>query len=232
MPAPPSSDPSVEESVYLQLRDDLIHLRLTPGERLVLDDLTERYMVSVTPIRHALRRLESDRLVVSERNRGARVAPLTIEDVEEIQAIRLGVTLLLSRWGAESATDEALAEMEQYMRQMAEAVERDQHDAYLSLYQEFRFAFYECAGRPHLMRMLAANQYRMDRYTLAVDLAYRAGSFVDYDWREARNPMRMLEACRNRDGDLAQQLSQEAALHVLGELRRLLGARERTVIRL
>jgi DNA-binding GntR family transcriptional regulator len=223
---------SAEQTAYVQMRDDIVHLRLTPGERLILDVLADRYAVSATPIRQALRRLESDGLVVSSRNRGARVAPLSIEDVEEIQAIRLGVTLLLARWGAERCTDEVIATMDSRLEEMGAAVSRDDHDAYLAAYAALRFAFHACAQRPHLERVLAESQFRMDRYTRAVDLAHRAGSFVSYSWNDARYPMRMLDACRARDGHAAQQVSLEAAQHVLDELRRLIGPRERLAIAL
>ena len=62
-------------------------------------------------MRHALRRLESEGLVVSLPRRGSRVAPLSVEELEEIQALRLGVETYLARLGAEAITDAALAEM-------------------------------------------------------------------------------------------------------------------------
>ena len=80
-------------------------LALAPGDRLFLEGLAARYGVSMTPIRQALRRLEAEGLVVSVPRRGARVAPLTVAELEEIQLVRLGLEPFLARHGAEACTD-------------------------------------------------------------------------------------------------------------------------------
>src|SRR2546425_12668775 len=102
MPTPASTPlqiSSVEDGVYQALREEIGRLQLAPGERLRLEELADRFQVSLTPVRHALRRLESEGLVVSERRRGSRVAPLSVEEIEEIQAIRLGLESFLARYG-------------------------------------------------------------------------------------------------------------------------------------
>ena len=59
-----------------------------PGSRLVEEELARVYNVSRTPIREVLFALERDGLVERTRNRGARVASFTADDVEEIYEIR------------------------------------------------------------------------------------------------------------------------------------------------
>ena len=102
---------SVEDGVYRALRQEIGQLELLPGERLLLEELAELFDVSLTPVRHALRRLESEGLVISVLRRGTHVAPLSVEELEEIQALRLGLETFLARRGAERCTDAALAEM-------------------------------------------------------------------------------------------------------------------------
>src|SRR5436309_5755563 len=112
---------SVEDGVYRALRAEIGRLELAPGRRLPLEELAARFQVSLTPVRHALRRLESEGLVVSVRRRGSRVAPLSVEELEEIQAIRLGLETFLARHGAEQITDGALAEMTRAREEMERA---------------------------------------------------------------------------------------------------------------
>jgi DNA-binding GntR family transcriptional regulator len=53
---------SVEDGVYRILRQEIGRLELAPGERLPLEEVAGRLDVSLTPVRHALRRLESEGL--------------------------------------------------------------------------------------------------------------------------------------------------------------------------
>lgn len=61
---------------YELLRDQIIDGRLAPDERLQIDRLSKDLGVSHTPIREALNRLASDRLVNLEPYKGFRVAAL------------------------------------------------------------------------------------------------------------------------------------------------------------
>ena len=96
---------SVEDGVYRALRQEIGRLDLLPGQRLPLEEIAGRFQVSLTPVRHALRRLESEGLVVSLPRRGSRVAPLSVEELEEIQALRLGLETFLGRSPSFSNTD-------------------------------------------------------------------------------------------------------------------------------
>ena len=64
------------DRAYELLRDRIIDGRLAPDERLQIDRLSKDLGVSHTPVREALNRLASDRLVCLEPYRGFRVAPL------------------------------------------------------------------------------------------------------------------------------------------------------------
>jgi DNA-binding GntR family transcriptional regulator len=212
---------SVEESVYRALRQQIGSLRLGPNERLRLEELSGRFDVSLTPIRHALRRLESEGLVVSIPRRGSRVAPLTVEELEEIQSLRLGLESFLSRHGAEKCTDEALAAMVARRAEMEDAYRRGDLDAYLATFWSFRDACYRCAERPRLERALADQRLRAERYILFLCRDVEAAA------RLRQAPDRLLEACRRRDGDAAERSTRDALLWVLEQLKTLLEAAER-----
>ena len=61
------------------LREAIVGGELAPGTRLVLEELSQRYSVSMTPIREALSILESEGLIVQHPHRGATVAALDRE---------------------------------------------------------------------------------------------------------------------------------------------------------
>jgi DNA-binding GntR family transcriptional regulator len=74
--------------IYGQLKRDILTFQFRPGERLVELDLCDRYAVSRTPIREALRRLEDDGLVVPREKGGRVVKGFDVSDYEDVYAIR------------------------------------------------------------------------------------------------------------------------------------------------
>jgi DNA-binding GntR family transcriptional regulator len=212
--------PSVEEGVYRALRREIGQLERAPGERLPLEELAARFRVSPTPVRQALRRLESERLVVSLPHRGSRVAPLTVDELEEIQAVRLGLETFLAREGVARSTTAALVEMANARAEIELAFERGDVHAYIRAFWSLRDACYRCAERPRLMAALEEQRIRVERYILHLCRDPEAFAAL------RRGPDTLLEACRLRDGDAAERATREALLWVLGELRRMLDDEE------
>ena len=216
-PAPtPLEIPSVEDGVYRILREEIGRLELAPGQRLGLEELANRFAVSLTPVRQALRRLESEGLVESIPRRGARVAALSVEELEEIQALRLGLETFLAREGAQRCTKEALAAMRAARREMERAFRAGDLRAYLSSFWALRDACYACAHRPRLERALADQRIRVERYIL--QLCRDPKAFADLRC----GPDTLLEACRARDGVAAETATQDALNWVLRKLQRML----------
>ena len=202
--------------MYRALRQEIGRLELAPGQRLRLEELAGRFHVSLTPVRHALRRLESEGLVVSIRRRGSRVAPLSVEELEEIQALRLGLETFLARRGAERCTDGALAEMMGAREEMERAFRDGDLDTYIRSFWSLRDACYGCAGRPRLERALEDQRIRVERYVFY--LCRDPEAFADL----RRGPDTLLEACRARDGEAAEAATRDALQWVLAELQRML----------
>jgi DNA-binding GntR family transcriptional regulator len=211
---------SVEDGVYRILRQEIGRLELAPGDRLRLEELAGRFQVSLTPVRHALRRLESEGLVVSRPRRGSRVAPLSLEELEEIQALRLGLETFLARAGAEQCTDAALAEMETARDEMERAFRAGDLDAYLASFWNLRDACYACADRPRLLRALEDQRIRVERYILFLCRDPKAFAAL------RRGPDTLLEACRAHDGEAAEAATRDALVWVLAALQAMLGETE------
>ncbi|WP_114946052.1 GntR family transcriptional regulator [Microvirga calopogonii] len=79
---------TVGESAYRKIRSDIIFGRLPPCKKLKLEGLKSDYGVSVSTLREILNRLQSERLVVAEGQKGFEVAPVSIPNLMEIAALR------------------------------------------------------------------------------------------------------------------------------------------------
>ncbi|PRB13279.1 GntR family transcriptional regulator [Microbacterium sp. MYb62] len=102
------SDHNIAEQVTNELRSAIHSGELAPGDRLVERKLAERLGVSHIPVREALTRLAEERLITREPRRGARVAQLSAQDLEEISSLRIVLEQFMAirvqeRWDEESA---------------------------------------------------------------------------------------------------------------------------------
>jgi DNA-binding GntR family transcriptional regulator len=84
----PHGSKTLNEQVYNSLREDILSGRLVASARLPFAELHRRYEVGTGTLREALARLVSDNLVVGEGQKGFRVAPISLEDLEDITRLR------------------------------------------------------------------------------------------------------------------------------------------------
>lgn len=75
---------SLRDQVRKSLRDQIVQGELAPGKPLPEADLSAALGVSRTPLREALLQLEREGMVRAAPPRGFSVAPLTVEEVEEL----------------------------------------------------------------------------------------------------------------------------------------------------
>lgn len=87
-------------SVLKAIRAEIIAGTLARGSRLKEDALAERFGVSRVPVREALRQLETEGFVESEKFKGVRVADSSTEVVIELMQIRRGLEVLAAELAA------------------------------------------------------------------------------------------------------------------------------------
>jgi DNA-binding GntR family transcriptional regulator len=134
------------------LRELITDRQLSPGTPLRQRDLAEQFDVSYTPVREALRRLESEGLVVSDVHRGATVAPTESEELEDNYRILAALEALAGSLAAAKMTDDDLAEIEALYREVAACRPDDERLAELN--RQFHFRVYECARSPMLVLLM------------------------------------------------------------------------------
>ena len=91
-------------------------------QRLVEADLCEDFDASRFAVRAALQSLEADGLVERQRNRGARIREISLEEAVEITEVRMVVEGLVARRAAERVTDAQAATLREIGTAMRVAV--------------------------------------------------------------------------------------------------------------
>ncbi|HYD08935.1 MAG TPA: GntR family transcriptional regulator [Acidimicrobiales bacterium] len=93
---------------YAKVRAAIVENRYPPGHRLVEQRIAEELGLSRTPVREALRMLQAEGLVVSERNRGAMVRPLSETEVVDLYGLRIRLESYAVEIATERASEEQL----------------------------------------------------------------------------------------------------------------------------
>src|SRR4029077_5668553 len=135
------------------VRDLITDGFLSPGTPLRQRDLAEQFDVSYTPVREALRRLESEGLVVTDVHRGATVARTESEELEENYPILAALEAPAGRLSVAKITDNDIADIEALYREVAACLPDDGRLAELN--RQVHFRVYECGGLPVVLFPLA-----------------------------------------------------------------------------
>src|SRR5271170_5248253 len=157
---------SKTDMVAALIRELIITGELTAGQQLRQRDLAQRFGVSQTPVREAMRRLESEGLVVCDTHRGFTVAAPELGPVEENFQIRAALESLGASLAARKIDAPGLARLRDLNDQMRALPDHD--PSYAELNREFHFTVYEYARSPlllSLMRLLWASLHGGPRVT-------------------------------------------------------------------
>jgi len=191
---------------YEQLRRWILTGRLKPGEKLDQTWLATHMRVSRTPLRQALLRLASEKLIAAEPHRSAVVASLSLLELEDLYQSRRALESMLAEVGATKLTESTVNEMRDLLAQQERAVDSADPDRFTELDREFHFALYRAAGFTRAYDIIEGLRDASERYVrfYAVYKNGAAESLVDHK--------RIFELCLSGD---AKAVRQEVEHHVL-----------------
>lgn len=189
------------------LRDYIVEGNLADGARIPERLLCDRFGISRTPLREALKVLASEGLIELLPNRGARVRELGAEDLRELFDVMGGLEALAGRLACEQISDDDVAEIERVHHEMYRFyLRRDMH-GYFQCNQDIHRMIVAAAGNATLSATYENLAGRIRRVRYSANLA------KDRDrWGEAmREHEAILDALRRRAGS---ELSDILFLHL------------------
>jgi len=99
------SNETLASSVYSALKQDILTGKLTPGHKLRLQDLKEDYNVGNSPLREALNRLSANGMVMREENKGFKVSPASVKELQELVRTRCWLEEIALRESIKNGND-------------------------------------------------------------------------------------------------------------------------------
>lgn len=190
------------QRVTERIRELILSGELAPGSRIRQEELAARFGTSRIPVREALRRLESEGLVILVPNASAWVAKLDLRECIEVYKIRERVEPLALSEAVPRMSDEEIAALEELVAQMERAQGTEE---FLRLDRQFHLASYRAAGMQQLFGMVERFWNTTQHYRRAfTNLLGKEGSWIIHSEHRL-----MVDALRRRDA--------EGAAHVLFE---------------
>lgn len=142
--------PSLGEYAYERLRARIREGALPPGARVVEKDVAERFEISRTPVREALRRLEADGFLAFEPHRGMVVVQLDHQSVMELYAMREALEGTAAGLAARHASDAEIAALKEMLAHEADLL--NDADRLAAHNAQFHQALFRAAHNRYLLK--------------------------------------------------------------------------------
>lgn len=183
------------------LRAAILSGELEPGERLLQEELAQRFNVSPTPIREAIQQLVTEGILDHSPHKGVQVAEVKLEDAREIYLIRSVLEALATRMAVPHLNSSDIQRLHALQDQTETQIEHGQLTALRKLNYEFHMYIYQSAGLAQLQQIIRNLWTKFPWDTLHV-LPDRAAV-------SAQEHRRIIQAIEQGNADLAGQFMQE-----------------------
>lgn len=208
----PQEEISRGSQIYHDLRDALRLGGLKAGEKIREIDICEKYGVSRTPAREALKQLYADGFLVSAAGGRLAVARMDIAQAEELYEMREVVEGLAARLAARNATTLDLDALSRLMNARPEG-ETDEL-AFLRINDQFHQKIYEMSRNRYVMRTadILLNSIGMIRISSTVGYEFKDTSLTEHQ--------EIFEAIERGDTQAAEEVARRHVRN--GRRRRIL----------
>ncbi|MDL2298723.1 GntR family transcriptional regulator [Synergistaceae bacterium OttesenSCG-928-D05] len=214
---------SIGEIVYEQIKTSIMRGGFSDGSRLVEQELAQQLQVSRTPVREALRRLESEGLIESSARQGLVVREYSEAEIREIYMIREALESLAAEFAARNATEEEIQNLDALVLRMKEidnGMPVDPDEA-MTVHRNFSEAYNRASHMPTLVRLIESLKEQVARFR-RVSLSGSARRKNAYREHNA-----LLDALKEGDSELASQLTRQ---HIRNALQAYFESQKKTEV--
>jgi len=196
------------EETYQKIRDAITYGKLNPGERLVEHQVCANFQVGRTPLREALRRLQTEGYVDFFPHKGVTISKLSIDDVEQIYDI----IAMLEGYATEVATHRLTKEDMQALislhHKMIELNAQQNFRPWLEHNALFHAHIVKASENQHLSKLITGLRDRLYRYRfLSVTILGQSGKYSgDHE--------KILAALRSKKAQQAGKLMRDHVSYV------------------
>src|SRR5664279_3546670 len=188
---------TLADAATAELRERILSGELPSGAPLRLEELARSLGTSISPVREAVRKLETLGLAVHVAHRGSRVKELDVDDLRDTYEARLALEpMAVARASGRISPEEverARAELMNYTLYF----ERGDRPAARAAHDAYHFTLYAASGSEWLVRLIRPTWDNSERYR---ELSVQSAGIIRERQLEHE---RILAACAAGDGEIA-----------------------------
>jgi DNA-binding GntR family transcriptional regulator len=149
------------QDVYIKLRSMILDHKIQPNSRLTETELADYFNVSRTPIREALKRLETESLITIKPKQGCFVRSIDIEELTELYKIRISLELLSLEIACDKMPDKEIKSLCEIWQKQPDYVTNAETERIAALDEAFHIALAQGGGNRTLAKMLSDINHRI-----------------------------------------------------------------------
>ncbi|XID93238.1 GntR family transcriptional regulator [Paenibacillaceae bacterium WGS1546] len=193
---------------YAAIRDEIVSLRLRPGQMIFENAVAAMLGVSRTPVREAFYRLQQEELIEILPQRGARVAYLSVEKMKEAQWIRESLEMsafaqAARNWNPdEPKYRDAERKASALLEEQRKVIDSSDYTRYVGLDERFHEVILETTGNSRLLVIVSQMKAHLNRmrYLELQEARHEKDSFRQHE--------EIFAAIRGNDAELTGELLQ------------------------
>ncbi len=190
-------------AVYNKLRQGIIKGKLKPGQKMVMAELAKTFGLSETPIREAIRRLESEGYIDFTPHMGAIVTKIDEREVVEIYLIRIALEELATRLAGPHIVEKDIDFLNRKNHEMECAIQQGRYENLAAINKAFHLRIYKAAPFPRLYKMICNLWETFERWPCVFSyVPERAAAAVE-------EHKAIIKALQVRDAEQADRLIKE-----------------------
>lgn len=153
---------SAADAVTSRLRQQLLDGSIPAGSRIMPKDIAARFALSIVPVREAIRRLESEGLLVTSPQRATFAADIGVEDLAGVYDLRRVVEPEYAHRATRIATDSDIKRCKLALKELVNA--KAYSPAFFEAHRNFHWHLLAPAASPVIRTVLERLWQSVDRY--------------------------------------------------------------------
>lgn len=190
--------PSVADTVFEELHQQILSLDLAPGTRMSEIEVAKAFGVSRQPVRDAFYRLSQLGFLQIRPQRATVITKISEAAVLRAKFVRTALEIACLRAAIEAITDDQIKDLDELLKEQKAAVTADERQLFHKLDDTFHRRMCEISGHDYVWALIREQKAHMDRVRF-LSLASGAQAALD-------DHVSIMDAVRKRDSKQAEAL--------------------------
>jgi DNA-binding GntR family transcriptional regulator len=194
---------TLADQVLTKIQTAIIKGEIPNGTKISEQELAATYGISRGPLREAISRLESQKLIERIPHVGARVVSLDINELVDLYKVREVLEGMAARLAAENMSQADIVELTALLEKHEQSEQLQQGDSYYQQEGDLDFHYLIIKGSKNKTLI---NTLTVDLYHIIRMYRFQCSAKTKRPQKAFKEHRRIIEAIQSRDGELAELL--------------------------